>query len=64
MNHLRKIHRINVHGSSPPDPFETFDELVNNCSFPQQIVTNLIACGYNEPTPIQMQAIPIMAAVS
>lgn len=63
VNHLRNLHHINVHGSSPPDPIETFDELVNACSIPQQIVSNLVVCGYNEPTPIQMQAIPIMAAV-
>lgn len=64
MNQIRNKHHINVHGSNPPDPIETFPQLVNDYSIPQQIVDNLIACGYKEPTPIQMQAIPIMASVS
>lgn len=64
MNHIRNEHHINVHGSNPPDPIETFDQLVNDCGISQKIVNNLITCGYKEPTPIQMQAIPIMCSVS
>lgn len=61
---MRNIHHINVHGDNPPDPIETFDQLVQNNAVPQQIITNLNACGYKEPTPIQRQAIPMMANVS
>lgn len=64
VNHIRNKHHINVHGASPPDLIETFDQLINDCGIPQQIVNNLISCGYKEPTPIQMQAIPIMTSVS
>lgn len=64
VNHIRNKHHINVHGANPPDPIETFGQLVNEYSIPQQIVNNLITCGYKEPTPIQMQAIPIMSSVS
>lgn len=64
VNHIRNKLHINVHGASPPDPIETFDQLINDCGIPQQIVNNLISCGYKEPTPIQMQAIPIMTSVS
>lgn len=53
-----------MHGTNPPDLVETFEQLVNDCSIPQQIVNNLISSGYKEPTPIQMQAIPIMGSVS
>lgn len=64
VNHIRNIHHINVHGANPPDPIETFGQLVNEYGIPQQIVNNLSSCGYKEPTPIQMQAIPIMSSVS
>lgn len=64
MNHIRNKHHINVHGSNPPDPIETFDQLVNDYVISQKIVNNLMTCGYKEPTPIQMQAIPIMCSVS
>lgn len=64
INHIRNIHHINVHGPNTPNPIETFEQLVNDCAIPQQIVNNLISCGYKEPTPIQMQAIPIMCSVS
>lgn len=64
VNHIRNVHHINVHGSHPEDPIETFDEMVSTCAIPQQIVNNITASGYDKPTPIQMQAIPILAAVS
>lgn len=53
-----------MHGSNPADPVESFEQLVNECAIPQQIVNNLISFGFKEPTPIQMQAIPIMSSVS
>lgn len=53
-----------MHGDNPADPIETFGQLVGDHAVPQQIVNNLLACGYNEPTPIQRQAIPITASVS
>ncbi|XP_031628090.1 probable ATP-dependent RNA helicase DDX52 [Contarinia nasturtii] len=62
VNHIRNKYHINVHGTNPADPVETFDELINDCAIPRQIVNNLISCGYKEPTPIQMQAIPIMSS--
>lgn len=64
VNHIRNKHCINVHGKQPPDPIENFDQLLTEYGVPQQIVNNLISCGYQSPTPIQMQAIPIMASVS
>lgn len=64
VNHVRNVNHIIVHGPQPEDPVETFDEMVSQCAVPQLIANNLIATGYDKPTPIQMQAIPIMAAVS
>lgn len=64
INHIRKVNHIIVHGTHPEDPIETFGEMVNQCAVPQIISNNLIASGYDKLTAIQMQAIPIMAAVS
>lgn len=46
-----------------PALVETFQELVHEHDIPQQIIDNLHGCGYTQPTPVQMQAIPIMAQV-
>lgn len=64
INHIRNVNHIIVHGPHPEDPVETFDEMVSQCAVPQLIANNLITGGYDKLTPIQMQAIPIMAAVS
>lgn len=64
VNHLRNTHHIIVHGDNPPDPIESFEQLTQEHAVPQQVVNNLIACGYKEPTPIQRQAITMMANVS
>lgn len=50
-------------GSNPPDALETFDEMKTKYGINSQVFDNLFSCGYNIPTPIQMQAIPIMASV-
>ena len=45
-------------------PIETFEQLIVENQVPEQVVKNLAACGYETPTPIQMQAIPILLKVS
>lgn len=62
-NELRNKHHIIVTGTDIPAVVETFDELVSEYEIPQQIVDNLAGCGYATPTPVQMQAIPIMTKV-
>ncbi|RZB39793.1 ATP-dependent RNA helicase DDX52, partial [Asbolus verrucosus] len=59
INHYRNLNRITVVGRHVPEPLKTFDE------FPvgQSIIDNLKNCGYEEPTPVQKQAIPIMLQV-
>ena len=57
---LRKQHRLHVQGSDVPAPVATFDELSGRLGVRPQIVDNLRAAGYFEPTPVQMQAVPVM----
>ncbi|XP_017273446.2 probable ATP-dependent RNA helicase DDX52 [Kryptolebias marmoratus] len=60
VNRIRAKHRINVHGSDVPDPVCTFDELLSEYRLNARILQNLRDAGLTAPTPIQMQAIPIM----
>uniref|UniRef100_A0A8R1TNQ4 ATP-dependent RNA helicase n=1 Tax=Onchocerca volvulus TaxID=6282 RepID=A0A8R1TNQ4_ONCVO len=55
--HLRKLNRIFIWGDNIPDPLIHFIEIDG---LPQELVNNLREFGITEPTPIQMQAIPIM----
>lgn len=64
MNRIRSQHRINVHGSDIPDPVCTFDELQSEYHLNSRILQNLKDAGLCSPTPIQMQAIPLMMHVS
>uniref|UniRef100_A0AAG5DUU3 Probable ATP-dependent RNA helicase DDX52 n=1 Tax=Anopheles atroparvus TaxID=41427 RepID=A0AAG5DUU3_ANOAO len=63
MNWLRNINNIrlkktrNTHNA--PDPVETFDQLTTRYSVSGQLVSNILAC-YSKPTPVQMQAIPVL----
>ncbi|CAH1394757.1 unnamed protein product [Nezara viridula] len=59
VSRFRNDHSIAVKGIDVPPPIRSFHEL-DSFEVSQQIISNVIACGYNEPTPIQMQAIPAM----
>lgn len=63
-NAFRNSHRIYVSGADIPDAVESFQVLCSSYSLPPYILKNVIAMGYNEPTPIQMQAIPLMLQVN
>lgn len=54
--HLRKINRINVNGFDVPDPIDSFDKMNIN----ETLLNNIKSNGFTEPTPIQMQTIPLM----
>lgn len=43
-------------GRHIPPPIKTFQEL----EIGKDLIDNLSKCGYTDPTPIQMQAIPVM----
>ncbi|KAM6985181.1 putative ATP-dependent RNA helicase DDX52 [Aplochiton taeniatus] len=60
INRIRSKHRINVHGSDLPDPVCTFEELQSEYRLNPRVVQNLRDAGLTTPTPIQMQAIPLM----
>ena len=61
-NVLRKTHRIKISGAAPPPPLRTFSELQTAHNAPPRLLTNLIDGEFNEPTPIQRQAIPALLA--
>ncbi|XP_061595178.1 probable ATP-dependent RNA helicase DDX52 [Cololabis saira] len=60
INSIRSQHRINVHGCDVPDPVCTFEELQSEYCLNPNILHNLVDAGLKSPTPIQMQAIPLM----
>jgi len=60
INQKRKSNRIHVQGSDVPAPTETFEEMVKLYDMKEDLISNIQARGYSSPTPIQMQAIPLM----
>ena len=56
----RKQHHIRVYGEMVPFPFATFSELSTRYSFKSYLQKNLLEAEYKNPTPIQMQAAPVM----
>jgi ATP-dependent RNA helicase DDX52/ROK1 len=59
-NQWRKQNHIKVYGSDVPHPFKTFEELANRYSLKSYLRKNVTALGFDTPSPIQMQSIPIM----
>uniref|UniRef100_A0A1I8NUX7 Probable ATP-dependent RNA helicase DDX52 n=1 Tax=Stomoxys calcitrans TaxID=35570 RepID=A0A1I8NUX7_STOCA len=57
---IHKENRIAVLGKNIPPPITSFQELHTVYNMSERLVENLINCNYAQPTPIQMQAIPIM----
>lgn len=64
MNRIRSQHRINVHGCDVPDPVCTFEELQSEYRLSPRVLQNIRDAGLSSPTPVQMQAIPLMMHVS
>ncbi|XP_010007406.1 PREDICTED: probable ATP-dependent RNA helicase DDX52 [Chaetura pelagica] len=60
INRFRNQHKINVQGTDLPDPIATFDQLQKEYNIHPRIMENIQAAGFRVPTPIQMQAIPVM----
>ncbi|KAK2873038.1 hypothetical protein Q8A67_022935 [Cirrhinus molitorella] len=60
ISRIRRQNRINVHGTDVPDPVSTFEELQEEYDMDPRIIQNIKAAGFQTPTPIQMQAIPLM----
>ncbi|KAD5803144.1 hypothetical protein E3N88_14504 [Mikania micrantha] len=59
---FRKKHNIHTSGSNIPSPLQDFSELKSRYECKPYILRNLAELGIKEPTPIQMQAIPILVS--
>ncbi|TPX30145.1 hypothetical protein SmJEL517_g06222 [Synchytrium microbalum] len=57
---IRKDHRIRVFGNDIPTPITKFEDLTARYKLRKFIQRNLTQSEYTTPTPIQMQAIPLM----
>ncbi|XP_019401163.1 PREDICTED: probable ATP-dependent RNA helicase DDX52 [Crocodylus porosus] len=60
INHFRNKHKINVQGTDLPEPIATFEQLQKEYKVHPKIMQNIESAGFQVPTPIQMQAIPVM----
>ncbi|XP_014378174.2 probable ATP-dependent RNA helicase DDX52 isoform X1 [Alligator sinensis] len=60
INHFRNKHKINVQGTDLPEPIATFEQLQKEYKIHPKIMQNIESAGFQVPTPIQMQAIPVM----
>ncbi|XP_060521054.1 DEAD box protein 52 homolog isoform X2 [Cylas formicarius] len=56
VNRYRNMHGISVVGKNLPAPARSFNDFLVD----QDIIENLKMCGYEEPTSIQKQAVPIL----
>ena len=63
INNLRNSHRIHVDGTDIPDPVTQFEQLRERYGIHARLLVNLSKAGFETPTPVQMQAIPIMLEV-
>ncbi|KAJ1732650.1 RNA-dependent ATPase rok1 [Coemansia biformis] len=54
-----KRHRIKVSGTDVPHPIKSFEMLCKEHAFQPFVLRNLKKFGFKQPTPIQMQAVPI-----
>ncbi|XP_062514100.1 probable ATP-dependent RNA helicase DDX52 isoform X2 [Corticium candelabrum] len=59
-NAFRNEHHIYIKGADVPEPITSFHQLQDVYSVQSYVLKNVIESGYFEPTPIQMQAIPLM----
>ncbi|XP_012161687.1 probable ATP-dependent RNA helicase DDX52 [Ceratitis capitata] len=57
---LRKENLISVRGKNIPPPVTTFEELKNEYRLSDRLLQNLASATYSKPTPIQMQAMPLL----
>ncbi|KJE90181.1 hypothetical protein CAOG_08519 [Capsaspora owczarzaki ATCC 30864] len=60
---FRKQLGIHIHGAEAPEPMRTFDATnprTNKPYFSKTVQRNVAALGFTEPTPIQMQTMPVL----
>lgn len=61
---MRNKHKIHILGTDLPDPIATFQQLEQEYKINSRLLQNILDSGFQTPTPIQMQAIPVMLHVS
>ena len=62
LNRLKRVNRLHSVGTDVPNPISQFQQLQAEYGMNQQLLKNTESAGYTTPTPIQMQAIPVMMA--
>eukprot|EP00794_Sanderia_malayensis_P014003 gene14003-15461_t len=60
INCLRNEHQIHIQGHDIPEPMIGFSDLEQRFKCPPYLVKNIEEAGYSQPTPVQMQAIPLL----
>uniref|UniRef100_A0A673VF18 Probable ATP-dependent RNA helicase DDX52 n=1 Tax=Suricata suricatta TaxID=37032 RepID=A0A673VF18_SURSU len=60
INFFRNKHKIHIQGTDLPDPIATFQQLDQEYKINSRLLQNILDAGFQTPTPIQMQAIPVM----
>ncbi|XP_044532599.1 probable ATP-dependent RNA helicase DDX52 isoform X2 [Gracilinanus agilis] len=60
INRFRNKHRIHIQGTDLPEPIASFQQLDQEYKIHSQLLKNILNAGFQSPTPIQMQAIPVM----
>ncbi|GFS26815.1 ATP-dependent RNA helicase DDX52, partial [Elysia marginata] len=60
ISQLKNKYHIHAHGTDIPDPLGSFDELLARYKVQPELLRNIENQGYEEPTGIQRQAIPVM----
>lgn len=59
VNRFRNVNRIHVNGTDIADPIDDWTKLKDNYGMPDNLLS-VVQSAYATPTPIQMQAIPLM----
>ncbi|XP_078535898.1 putative ATP-dependent RNA helicase DDX52 isoform X1 [Lissotriton helveticus] len=60
INHFRNKHKIYVQGTDIPEPVTTFEQMHEEYKIHDRILKNIQEADFQMPTPIQMQAVPVM----
>ncbi|XP_034656286.1 probable ATP-dependent RNA helicase DDX52 [Drosophila subobscura] len=59
-NAARKQHSITALGKNIPAPVLSFDDLIRDYKLLPRLQQNVLSYGFSQPTPIQMQALPVL----
>ncbi|KAJ0176385.1 hypothetical protein K1T71_007564 [Dendrolimus kikuchii] len=59
-NHFRNEHGIKAVGRHIPAALKDFAELSDRYNVQSAMMDTMVKCGYNDPTPVQRQALPCM----